>query len=136
MFTISSYNSQRIFMKFSFSESPCNSEGLDWKKIRKNPESGEKSGIFCQNVLLHNGVYSTAVAKVIPGILTWPAGYLPVSCSVVDENTYIFWCAMTPTFTWAMPPKSISVAPITESRAHCASENIGLPYGGKFCLRP
>ena len=29
MSAISSYNSQQIFMKFSYPESPCNSEGLD-----------------------------------------------------------------------------------------------------------
>ena len=29
------------------------------------------------------------------------------------SRTYIFWCAMTHTFTWAMPPKSNPVLPIT-----------------------
>ena len=40
--SISSVNSQRIFIKFGFPESPWNSPGLDWKKIRKNPDSGKK----------------------------------------------------------------------------------------------
>ena len=29
------------------------------------------------------------------------------------SRTYVFWCAMTSTFMWAMPQKSIPVAPIT-----------------------
>ena len=32
LFAISSYNSQQIFVKFSFPELACNSEGLDFKK--------------------------------------------------------------------------------------------------------
>ena len=28
----------------------------------------------------------------------------------------------------------VGIAHVKVIRAHCASENIGVPYGGKFCL--
>ena len=42
LFTISSYNSQHNFIKFSFPESASHVECIDWKKFRKNPDSGKK----------------------------------------------------------------------------------------------
>ena len=47
VFTISSANSQQIFIKFRFPESTWNCPGLGWKKIRKNPDSGKKTGLLC-----------------------------------------------------------------------------------------
>ena len=47
MITISSVNSQQIFIKFTFPESTWNCPGLGWKKIRKNPDSGKKTGLLC-----------------------------------------------------------------------------------------
>ena len=92
MFAMRFYNSQQIFIKFSFPDSPWKYPGLDWKKIRKNPESGEKSGIFYQNVLLHNGVYSTIGPSVRWKILNVTVNKLKIYIETIEILFLIIIC--------------------------------------------
>ena len=102
MSTMHFYNSQLIFIKFSFPDSPCKSPVLDWKKFRKNPESGKKSGFFWPKTF-HNITLSRIRRQVSRG-WSWSSQLMYVP-TYVDKMNLSKKSRISPTTFCELYPK-------------------------------